>query len=78
MDQQNEAKAAEEPQYTARYWRYHSIDEQEFDTRAEAVAFLANSWAAGDCSPISVAGPDGQAVLEGDELMREVYDRCSV
>ncbi|GGU62629.1 hypothetical protein [Streptomyces daghestanicus] len=68
-------QADEEPQYTARYWRYHSQQEQEFDTQDEAVGFLAESWNAGDCPPVSVVAPDGRTVLEGDELMREVH-RC--
>lgn len=61
------------PQYTAHYWRYHSRQEEEFGTQDEAVEFLANSWDAGDCSPVAVVGSDGRSVLEGDELMHEVH-----
>ncbi|WP_327335143.1 hypothetical protein [Streptomyces anulatus] len=58
--------------YKARSWRYFEEDEQEFDTQGEALGFLASSWAASDCSPISVVGPDGQVILSGDALQAEI------
>lgn len=61
-----------EATYRARYWRYHSEDEEECDTLDEAVAFLAYGFDSGNLSAADVVGPDGTVVLEGDELSKRM------
>lgn len=58
--------------YKAHSWRYFQEDEQEFDTLGEAVGFLASNWAASECSPVAVVGPDGEVLLTGDALSIEI------
>ncbi|MFF1298122.1 MULTISPECIES: hypothetical protein [unclassified Streptomyces] len=55
--------------YTAHYWRLHVKQKEECSSLDEAVSFLANGWADADLSQIAVVAPDGNVVLDGQELL---------
>ncbi|WP_020135003.1 hypothetical protein [Streptomyces sp. 351MFTsu5.1] len=62
-----------EATYTARYWRHFSECEEDCDSLDDAVAFLANGWANGDLSEISIDDRAGETVLAGDELHQRMW-----
>lgn len=64
-----------EDAFIACFWRYHVADQEECDTLGEALDFLAAGFDRGDCAPVSVSGPDGRVLLEGDALQTELVGR---
>ncbi len=54
--------------WTARYWRYGCVDEDEFDGLPEAYEFLVHGEDAGTLSSAAVIGPDGQVVMTAEQI----------
>jgi hypothetical protein len=58
----------ETPKWTARYLRYHSEGEVEFDTAAEAIGFFATGVDDAWLSPNALVSPAGEVALSGERL----------
>lgn len=58
--------------YTARYWRHMRECAEPCRTLQEAVSYLANGWADADLLQISITGPGGAVILDGDQLLDEM------
>lgn len=58
---------------TARYWRYRSLEEQEFGSLEEAYGFLYAGEARSALWPEVITGPDGRVVMTS----AQISDACA-
>ncbi|GAA3417603.1 hypothetical protein [Streptosporangium vulgare] len=62
--------------WTSVFFRYQREFEETHASLEDALAFLYDGWCTAERSPVAVKGPDGQIVMDADQIIVDRQNRA--